>query len=71
MKLLEDPEKSLGDLGFTEQSNLMVKIVGDPEQGAKKVVLNIIESEILKHFDSLYDMLDSTEPQARMVYSTP
>ncbi|KAF8454617.1 hypothetical protein BDZ91DRAFT_747404 [Kalaharituber pfeilii] len=70
--LQEDPSKTLGELGFSAISQLMVqkRPTEREQQGLPnaKQTLNIVETEILKHFDELYEMLNSQQAQGAMIW---
>ena len=70
--LRDEPNKTLGGFGFVGPTAqlLVQKRPMEHDQGGKPTVkgpLNSIEAEILKHFEELYEMLDSREPQGSMV----
>lgn len=72
LHLQDNHQKTLSELGFPGIAQLMVqRRATDNEQAAPAVAaretLNIIETEILKHFEELFVMLDSRETQAAMV----
>lgn len=76
LNLRNEPSKTLGGFGFVSPTaQLMVqKRPMESDQGGKQAAkgpLNSIEAEILKHFEELYEMLDSREPQGSMVMLCP
>lgn len=66
-----EPQKTLGEIGFSGSAALMV--VNRPTESGQatepilKGVPNSVEAKILEYFDELYEMLDSREHQGQLV----
>lgn len=75
LHLRGEPQKTLTELGFSGPAMLMVQKRptenGQATEPAVRGIFNSVEAEILKHFDELYEMLDSREPQGFMVGIPP
>lgn len=76
LKLSEDPLRTLKDFNLSDDAFLTVQKA--PDQGSNTVVvrpssnLNALETEIMRHFDALYQLLGLPEPQAaRVCYPNP
>lgn len=70
LHLYKDAQKTLSELGFSGPLSLLITkrpSENDTSEPTMKAVLNSVEAEILKHFDTLYGMLDFREPQGHMV----
>ncbi|KAF8458424.1 hypothetical protein BGX38DRAFT_565911 [Terfezia claveryi] len=67
-----EPQKTLGEIGFSGPVTLMVQKRptenGQAAEPAFKGVPNSVEAKILEHFDELYEMLDSREHQGQLIH---
>jgi ubiquitin carboxyl-terminal hydrolase 34 len=69
INLLENPEMTVQDLNF--KGLLIIRKIPDGTETAtagRRQSLTLVDSEILKHFDDLYDLLDLDDRYAHEIY---
>lgn len=69
INLLDTPDATVQDLKF--KGLLIIRKIGDGPSflaAGRRQSLTLVDSEVLKHFDDLYDLLDLEDTYAREIY---